>query len=264
MSLLVTKWEETFPVFVRRRQFFELDQKSGQSWVDFATSLDMLGGEANLSGLKTEDIIVFRLIGGCKDSFLKEKFLKLKNPTLAELKKEATEWEGVRRSMGTTKLQASESQARWQPQSKYSKSKNGPKNASRPSNSSPHKSTQLPQGACKRCGYPKHDPAGRPCPAIEKYCDACGTKGHFSSVRGGPNNGTVICNKKQSQGSGQKKKGQNARQKQRRLAQEEEEIDSFQQLTLSESSAANLKPEWSVTNYDERNSRFTALQQERQ
>ena len=88
-------------------------------------AFDMLGGEANISGLKTEDIIIFRLIGGCKDSFLKEKFLKLKSPTLAELKKEATEWEGVRRSMGSTKLHASqEAQARWQPQSKYSKNKN--------------------------------------------------------------------------------------------------------------------------------------------
>ena len=252
MALLVNKFAETYPVFLRRRQFFDYSQKSGQSWDDFATGLDLLGGEADLSGLKTEDILIFRLIGGCTDTFLREKFLKMKSPTLAELKKEATEWEGVRRSMGASKLKSvKDDQSYAQKQTRYSKGKGT--NPNQPSaNNDAHQS-----GKCKRCGYPPHSANGPPCPAKERTCDRCGEKGHFAFVRGGPNSGAQICTRKPRERGSEEKQGgkkkpnpsQRRRERQRKMQQEE----------ANASSASGLKPEWSVTNYDNSTSRFTAL-----
>ena len=220
-AILVTKFEETYPVFVRRRQFFDYRQESKQLWEDFATQVDLLSGEACLSSLKTEDIIVFKLIGGCTDSFLREKFLKMKNPTLADLKKEATEWEGVRRSMGTAqKLQPSQTCVSAVKPTKYSQSKG--QQQQQPKSKSQKDQSQKQGRNCARCGFPAHI-GDRPCPALEKLCDRCGIKGHFDKVRGGPNRGQSLCKTKNPKNEGQQgQQRSEKRSKNQQLRQDQE------------------------------------------
>ena len=103
ISMLEDKFEETYPLFVHRLQYFKFKQKSGQHFDDVYSALRMLDNEANILALTPDDIRVFRLMGAITDPFLKEKFLELQNPTVDDLVKEAARWEGVRRSMNLNK-----------------------------------------------------------------------------------------------------------------------------------------------------------------
>ena len=177
ISMLEDKFEETYPLFVRRLQYFKYKQRSGQHFDDVYSALRMLENEANILALTPDDIRVFRLMGVVTDPFLKEKFLELKDPTVDDLVKEAARWEGVRRSMSLNKGGAT---------AVVNRQQQSGKGASSPSSS--------PSGPrCPNCSSGKH-PEGVECPARHRTCNICHKKGHFSRTR----QGHLICRSPQA------------------------------------------------------------------
>ena len=83
----------TYPLFTRRYHFFSMKQVPGQLFTDYMTKLKQKGDEADLHKLDIDEIYVFRYITSVTDSKLRERFLKLQNPTLENLKREARAYE---------------------------------------------------------------------------------------------------------------------------------------------------------------------------
>ena len=83
-------------MYVRRLRFFRYSQKPGRRFDNFWTQLQMLANEADLNSLSTEDLLVFRIVGGCSDDLLREKFLRLSNPSLSDITTEAARHMGGR------------------------------------------------------------------------------------------------------------------------------------------------------------------------
>ena len=164
-AILQKKFDETYPLYVRRLRFFQHSQTQGQRFDDFWTKLQQLANEADLNSLSTEDLLVFRIVGGCSDTLLREKFLQLSNPSLSDITTEAATWEGVRRSLATYDATPT---------------------------SSVHKQSQdtvkKSQPRCPNCSSNQHL-EGKSCPAKDKTCNICGKVGHFGRTR----QGKLIC-----------------------------------------------------------------------
>jgi len=162
-AVLQKKFEETYPLYVRRLRFFRYSQKPGQRFDDFWTQLQQLANEADLNSLSTEDLLVFRIVGGCSDDLLREKFLRLSNPSLSDITTEAATWEGVRRSLAT-----------------YDQTPTVNRQA--------QDGAQQKKPRCPNCSANQHLD-GKPCPAKDKTCNICGKTGHFGRTR----QGKLIC-----------------------------------------------------------------------
>ena len=176
ISMLEDKFEETYPLFVRRLQYFKYKQRSGQHFDDVYSALRILENEANILALTPDDIRVFRLMGAVTDPFLKEKFLELKDPTVDVLVKEAARWEGVRCSMDINKGNTTSVNRMQQGKGGKGASSSGP--------SGPR---------CNNCSSGIH-PEGVECPAKHRTCNICQKKGHFSRTR----QGHLICRSPQA------------------------------------------------------------------
>ena len=148
---------------MRRLRFFRFSQKQGQHFDDFWSQLRLLANEASLDTLTTEDLLVFRIIGGCTDDLLKEKFLRLSAPSLSDITKEAAKWEGVRRSMATYNVSPQPALSQQQQQ-------------------------QPPKPRCPNCSSAVHTNR-KACPAKDKTCNICQKTGHFGRTR----QGKLIC-----------------------------------------------------------------------
>ena len=122
----------------------------------------MLANEADLNSLSTEDLLVFRIVGGCSDDLLRKKFLRLSNPSLSDIAKEAATWEGVRRSLVTYDMS--------------------------PSLNKQSQDTAQKKPRCPNCSSNQH-PDGKACPAKDKTFNICGKTGHFGRTR----QGKLIC-----------------------------------------------------------------------
>ncbi len=89
VSLLEEDFLQRYPIFMRRLEYFRFDQAANQDAVDWIAKLEQKGNEADLHRLSVDQIHVFRVICGCTDKRLREKFLKIKEPTLEKIKEEA-------------------------------------------------------------------------------------------------------------------------------------------------------------------------------
>ncbi|KAG1706172.1 Carcinine transporter [Nymphon striatum] len=93
IQILQEEFNLTFPLFNRRLDFFRYKQSQGQKFSDFIIELKQKGEEADLHSLDISSLYIYRYITGVTDSTLRERFLKLENPTLDQLKKEARAYE---------------------------------------------------------------------------------------------------------------------------------------------------------------------------
>ena len=71
-----------YPLYNRRMDFFTYAQAPGQSFEDYGAELERLADEADIHVLKMEDLLVFRYLCAATDEKLKERLMKLSNPTL--------------------------------------------------------------------------------------------------------------------------------------------------------------------------------------
>ncbi|KAG1673588.1 Anoctamin-7 [Nymphon striatum] len=93
VQILQEEFDLCFPLFNRRLDFFRYRQTPGQKFTDFMIHLKQKGEEADLHSLDIDSLYVFRYITGITDSNLRERFLKLTNPNLDQLKKETRAYE---------------------------------------------------------------------------------------------------------------------------------------------------------------------------
>ena len=101
MTLLETEFLQAYPLFNRRLDFFRLKQAQGQTFSDFMLKLKQKGEEADLHKLNTEELYIFRYITGASDITLRERFLKLADPTLDDLKRAVRAYEvGLKAARG--------------------------------------------------------------------------------------------------------------------------------------------------------------------
>ena len=183
--VLEQKFEEEFPLFVRRLQYFQAMQKQGQPFSEFVTELKKLANEASVSTITPQEIVGFRLLSAVTDAFLKEKFLELENPTFDDILKEAAKWSGVRKGMETLKAGSAPGgvvaaqQQKNKPQRKKGRGKGQGQGQGKP---------------CGSCSGQQH-PQGVECPAKHVTCNICNRTGHYARTR----NGKILCRSKEGQ-----------------------------------------------------------------
>ena len=85
ITLVKDEFETKYPLTTRRADYFKLEHTEGQPMSAFYSKMMKMAKEAELGGLTIDDIHVYRIISTCKDKKLREEFLKLDVPTLAEL-----------------------------------------------------------------------------------------------------------------------------------------------------------------------------------
>lgn len=159
-----------YPLFTRRLEFFRSSQSRGQNFSDFLTQLDAKADEADLAHLDTADVYVFRYIVACTDQKLKEKLLKLENPTREEIKRTTRAYEVTMTNMKAFEVSSAKA-------NKVSPKKKGNRQSG---NQTPNKKKfQIPsflKGKCIRCADQGH--RAPDCPLKAKTCGHCKKDGH--------------------------------------------------------------------------------------
>ena len=169
LSALLERFQLLNPLFSSCMSFFNCTQPKGTQFTDWMATLEQAARFAELSQIKIEDLIVFQIIRGTTNQELKSRFLKLKEPTLKDLKEEAMQYEIGQRTLRSC-------------------------NQGNP-NQVVTKQIKGLEGRCSRCGSSKQHEQGQQCPAKDKKCNNCGKLGHFATAR----DGTQVC---QSQNRG--------------------------------------------------------------
>jgi len=164
MSFLEEEFARRFPIFLRRVDFFQFEQASGQAFSDWASKLRKKAAEADLRNLGEEDLIALRYICGTSDKALREKFLNEANPTLGDLDRIAAAHEQTQSTMASLGASLHALQLGRGREKKKHKDK-----------------SSTPKGRCFRCGFKTTGPKGhfaQDCPMKNATCNGCGQKGH--------------------------------------------------------------------------------------
>lgn len=165
-----------YPLFLRRLDFFRASQTKGQAFSDFLTKLDSQAEEADLLNLGPEDIYIFRYICACTDTKLKEKLLKLDNPTREDIKRTTHNYESTQINLKAFDVaKANKATAKNQGQ-KSGRNQNQNQNHNRNQNQNQRKTPNFLKGKCWRCASDDHQ-AGD-CKHKNATCKYCKKKGH--------------------------------------------------------------------------------------
>ena len=171
MSALADRFDEIYPLFSRRLDFWMSSQPKGGRFTDWAAKLQQQGEEADLAQLDLDGIHAFRLICGCTDAKLRDKFLKLRNPTRRDVMAEARTYEASLRAVKDLTLT------------------NAAHGSTIATGAVANVVTQdSMKGSCYGCGGPMHKgPDRAKCPAAGTTCGGCGRKNHFQKFCFGAN-----------------------------------------------------------------------------
>ena len=172
MSLLVADFEQRWPLFNKWLAFFHSEQPQGQDVSTWLTELEDLAAEADLPGLKTEEIMIFRILCGMTNQKIRHELTKMTKPTLKEYKDKITELEVSKRM---------ESSLDKKPAAKAAAIKGG-KVSKAQSSGAMTRAEYMKSMAnrCFKCGSSDH--TRRACPKADLVCHACGIAGHQSNV----------------------------------------------------------------------------------
>ncbi|KAG1673587.1 Anoctamin-7 [Nymphon striatum] len=180
VQILQEEFDLCFPLFNRRLDFFRYRQTPGQKFTDFMIHLKQKGEEADLHSLDIDSLYVFRYITGITDSNLRERFLKLTNPNLDQLKKETRAYEiGKHAAKAMDDLDVTTvSKICDRKGTRYTKP------FGFHSNKAPFQS-KFPiemKGRCWTCGSKQHDTTNCPKDKNSLTCFHCNKKGHLSTI----------------------------------------------------------------------------------
>ena len=92
VDILRMEYDSTYPIFLRRKNFFEYTQKPNQSFTDYSTRLQQLSHSAELGKMTSEQILVHIHIMHAKPE-IKAYFLQHEPETLRDLASRAREWQ---------------------------------------------------------------------------------------------------------------------------------------------------------------------------
>ena len=194
IPLLEEEFLTKYPLFIRRLDLFRIIQTPGLQPTDVLAKIKALGEEADLSSLSVDELYIFIWICATTDSSLKEKFLKLENPTLQDLERTARAHEVANTSLQANTTQVNKIKGHSNQQTTHFR--HNPKGQFTPTSRSKgqfkpvsHSKGQQPPGyykpnsdeKCLGCGRQRHKTRAA-CPHYKSTCRTCGKKGHIASV----------------------------------------------------------------------------------
>ena len=86
VELLEQEFKNIYPIFSRRLDFFQHNQKLGEESSAFLHRISTMGDKADLENLTMEDLKAFGFIAGCNVKKLREKVFQLKRRDLTAIK----------------------------------------------------------------------------------------------------------------------------------------------------------------------------------
>ena len=101
ISILDNTFLESYPIHVRRKQFFDARQKEGQSAIEFREELLSLLEEADGVNIGCDDLICMILQIGLSDSTLQRELGTVRNPTLAIFSEKSEGFEQAHRTLSS-------------------------------------------------------------------------------------------------------------------------------------------------------------------
>ena len=178
MELLSDEFETKYPLTTRRADYFRLTQKEDQQFSDHMAKLLRIAREADLADLSVEDLHCFRLISSVTDKKLREKFLKLEEPTLPELVKVVKAYERVQATCNALDGEDPQSTVKKVSQSPYKKEKMG--RNKEPKSGIDDSKDKKRNTQCYTCGALDHIRTA--CKLKDAKCNFCKRKGHVEAV----------------------------------------------------------------------------------
>ena len=159
-----------------RAQFNRRFQQPGEDASQFATALRALAAKCGYREQMVGELIRDRLVAGCKDEKIRERFLQEPDSlTLEDALKLAQTFERAISEMKAVKEETMAVLDRISaPSSQRSDRKACDFKFPKPTSDNPIK--------CFNCGYRGHKSNSSACPAIGKTCNMCGKTGHFGRV----------------------------------------------------------------------------------
>lgn len=165
MAFLDERFALKYPLFTRRLQYYRYQQQSGQTYSDFRSKLGELRRQADIETLSADEMEVFRIICGISNKDLREKILKLDNPTLEQVEKEALVFESTQANLKACNKQQ------------------GAATAARVSGTDGPQAGSL-KDVCNKCGHTGPTHKKEDCPASGSLCSYCKQQGHWKSNKG--------------------------------------------------------------------------------
>ncbi|CAB4045926.1 hypothetical protein COA94_08935, partial, partial [Paramuricea clavata] len=188
IQLLENDFLGRYPLFSRRLDFFQYQQKNGQAFTDFVAKSKELSRLADLEKLSVEEIFVFCLLRGTTDSALLDDLLELPEKTLKNVENTGKMYES--KLISRSKLNANLNEPVLKVTSQYQRRnqvKPKPRQDQdrferRMPTSQKHPTTireMKERGICTRCGKGNH--IANEC-SYERnvICNHCGIKGHIA------------------------------------------------------------------------------------
>ena len=166
MEMLEERFKRTYPIFTRRLEWFKYMQQPGQSCTEYYTQLRQRGDVAEMAELDLDAQYVFKIICGVIDDKLREKFLKLHEPTLEEIVRTMEAHDITQKSISSLSKSKSASTVATMTDVNYIRMEDV-------------------KGRCFGCGKDRH--ANRDeCPARGRICNKCKRRNHFADMCFGP------------------------------------------------------------------------------
>ena len=180
--IFVTASTPSYPIHVRRKQFFDTRQKDGQSVIEFREELLSLLEETDSVNIGCDDLICMMLQIKLSDTSLQRELGTVSNPTLAAFSERI---EGFKQARWTISSSAySNAVSRSNPS--FTSSRRNPGQSGRPANCATpprgkgERDRRLAlRGKCFRCAKPDHMIPQCSYPESVK-CNLCGAVGHVT------------------------------------------------------------------------------------
>ena len=181
LNPLTNIFRQKYPLLLRRKTFFQLQQKTGQDESAFVKHLKAAAAEVDFQGMNLEDALCLVTISGLKDSRLREKLSKLENPTMPTFSVLIDAHMHAKATAGGSAAAAAASAASTNKGQEKKKNSSNNNNSRPPLSDTEKKRRTIMKGKCYRCGSPDH--MANACNvAKDVKCKKCNTTGHTAAA----------------------------------------------------------------------------------
>ena len=180
MTILDGIFNRRYPLLLRRRQYFNMSQQQGQDERSFLENVLAMAEVADIVRMDYESAVCVVILGGARDSKLKEKLSEVENPTVREFTRIIDSHMHARASTSTGHANATKQNQQKQGGKPNSQSNRG----NRPPVSEKEKTRRAAlYGKCFRCAAADH--TVRDCKKPRQVeCLRCKEKGHTAAACG--------------------------------------------------------------------------------
>lgn len=197
-SIIASEFYSSYPLFNRRLQFLRAAMPIGGRMSDWMNSVDELGSQAMLHEIQPQDLTVMIYLLGCSDDKMRERLMRLKDPTPKTLRAEVLHLESVGLQLDQEQARAAAVAAAAYsgptPGTSKQFSSNKPKTGSTRPPRTPYSNPKMEahyqkcmmSGTCMRCGQKitgmtAAEHAKSHCKMKDNICTRCSKKGHAES-----------------------------------------------------------------------------------